>query len=84
MGFLNILPGKKEIMKRVVIALIDGLNDHVDTKEEQVELAKWLNDKVDIPLYTEEEEQKVFEQGLEKLNEALQMLEGHLRNIHMK
>lgn len=80
MGLLGILPGKKELIARIIRELADGANDQIDTEEERQAIAEYINEKLDVPFLTEEEEQKALEAGLEKLHDAL----VHIENIFRK
>lgn len=78
MGFLG-LPSKKDLIKRVVVEVIDGVNDQLDTEEEREDIADWLNDHVNLPILDEAEEKELFLNAVEALHKALEGIEAIAR-----
>ena len=76
---MNLLGGKARIMHIILRELVDGANDQIDTEQEREKIAGWLNEKIDLPFLNEEEEEKLFENALEKLHVALEELEQIIR-----
>ena len=80
MGFLGVLPGRAELVKRMLVAAIDGLNDTIDEPQEQIDLAKMIDNAIDIPFLKDDEEFAVVLKVVEKISDALELLEGVVKN----
>ncbi len=80
MGFLGILPGKAELVKRMLVAAIDGINDTIDEESERVDLAEMIDKAIDIPFLKDDEEFAVILKVVEKISDALELLEGVVKN----
>jgi len=80
MGFLGVLPGRAELIKRVIVEAIDGANDLIDEEQERVDLAKMIDDAIDIPFLKDDEEFAVALKAVEKISEGLELLESSVRN----
>lgn len=71
----------RELALRGFIALIDTMNDQMDEKHEREELAKWLDEQFNLPLYDDDEELEKFRILVHEAWQLLEKFEGLLRRF---